>query len=162
MNQLQGVRAVGRPIYTHPSNLTEAQERELMSGVQIAAMFVAGEVPESYFDSEAHRRAAWAMHSDRLCAEQAAKHPGDRPLAFWEYEGVPELSPCGPQLDVKRVTFLIEGGHLFDLEGDELIRVGKEAQERIDTDAERFGPNFFPDRAAAETGELVEGSRGIA
>lgn len=39
-----------------------------------------------YFPSEAARRRVWQEHREELLAEYAARRPGERPDAWWEYD----------------------------------------------------------------------------
>lgn len=164
-NRFQGLRAVGRPANA-VSDLTTAQEMEFVDGQRMAAIFCADPLrTESLFASEASKKEAWNVHGDRLCADEAAKRPGDRPKMFWETMGCPELAESDQKLDLRRVTFLLDGRHLYDSEARELIRQANAARARVAAGAELYSPppfEYYADRVAAEIGTLIEAYDGAA
>ena len=75
--------------------------------------------------------------------------PGTRPWAWWKFE----LGEDPPDNEPVR---LAELGLLRDDEVAVIVERANEARARIDTPAEHYGPNCWPDRDAVELDEAVK------
>jgi hypothetical protein len=102
---------------------------------------------------------AWAVHGERLMSSYAQPaRAGCRPWAWWRLEAREE-PPDG--MDAQAVR-LAELGLLRRDELAVLRERATEARLRVDTDDERSGPDYFPDRDAVAAWGAVERAIGQA
>jgi hypothetical protein len=102
-----------------------------------------------------HLEMVWHAEGDRLLASwhqtTPAARAGLRPWAFWRFE-VGEDPPEETKAEALRLAQL---GLLTDDEHDVLRSRAEAAQQRISTDAQQIGADFYKDRMDAELWDAV-------